>query len=197
MASFDDWESAADSFDTLVLPNIAALPPPKANWDDEEEDLSAMPAQPKPAVVVAKAPTKAAQERKAQEDADLRIAAEMLGGDGSLLPPADVAVGTLVDAAALTKYGSTMCDHLHGLTATKIPAKHLMAFYKAVVADAAKHLEPADLQLLSQAVDAARNEKLRLAKLGKGKPAKATAGVKVRVGREDDVGDYADDGAGF
>ena len=203
MSSYDDWESAADSFDTLVLPNIPSLPPPKANWDDDEEDASItvpLPPVTKSSMTAhkmppPKAPTKAAQERKAQEDADLRIAAEMLGGDGSVLAPAELPTGTLVDVAAFTKYGDTMCEHLHGLGG-KVPSKHLMAFYRVVIADAAKHLAPEDLLVLGQAVDGARNEKLRALK-AKAKPTKATAGVKVRVGREDEVVDYGNDDVGF
>jgi Translation initiation factor eIF3 subunit len=212
--TYDDWESAADAMQTsnsLQVPNIPSSRVPPTSWDDEEADATMFEIQqqqqkqtatktPTTTSALHKAPTKNALLRKAQEDADLRIAAEMLGSSGELLAPAELptSANTLVDVAAFTKYGTTMCEHLHGLTTgAKVPAKHLMAFYRAVVADAAKHLAPEDLLLLGQAVDAARNEKLRAAKAGaKAKPAAKAAAKKIYVGRDDDIGGAHDDRVG-
>ena len=149
------------------------------NWDDDDFEVPfTAPAKAPPAVA------KRTADAVAQEAAELRLISDLVGADGAVVTP--VVPSTVVEPAALRAYGQSVCHNLHTASVDKIPRRHLLEFYRAVVDDAGRTLGSVELQSLITSLTISQQAAVRAAAAPKGKPKKAV-GPKVWIGNAMDT----------
>ncbi len=135
------------------------------NWDDYEDADAMYEArgltQPKVSVPPLKLPEK---KKEVEEVEEMRMIAQMIGGDGSITISEELKETKLVDIAAFAKYGDDVCAYIHN-NSTKTSNKNLIAFYKSIISDAGKYLNLEELQQVSMALDVMRNKKIADSKI--------------------------------